>query len=170
MAKKKNWLLIILGIVIFVVIVGVAAVVGFGYWMFKQVDFHQTTAANSQQQFDELRARFQGQRAYVDLSLTGDHEESTVHRELEQPTRTTLNKLHIAVYDEREHRLVQMALPFWLLRLGGNKPINLRQGNSGFDPGVRITVTTEDLERRGPGLVLDTVGRRGEHVLMWSEQ
>ena len=31
MAKKKNWLLIILGIVIFVVIVGIAVVVGGAY-------------------------------------------------------------------------------------------------------------------------------------------
>jgi hypothetical protein len=169
MAKKKNWLLIILGIVIFVVIVGVAAVVGFGYWVYRQMDFHTTTTGNTLQQFETLRARFQGQVPYVEMTLSDNHEEATVHRELEKPTRTTLTRLRIAVYDEREHRFVELGLPFWLLRLGGNKPINLRQGSSGFDPGVRLTVTTEDLERRGPGLVLDTVGRRGEHVLIWSE-
>ncbi len=169
MAKKKNWLLIILGIVIFVVIVGVAAVVGFGYWMVRQMDFSQTSAGNPQQEFETLRAQFQGQTAFVDLSLSADREEATVHRELEQPTRTPLTRLRIALYDEREHRLVRFSLPFWLLRLGGNKPVNLRQGSSGFDPGVRLTVTTEDLERRGRGLVLDTVGRHGERILIWSE-
>jgi hypothetical protein len=169
MAKKKNWLLIILGIVIFVVIVGIAAVVGFGFWMYRQMDLHVTKAADSQQQFETVRARFQGQVPYLEVSITDNHEETTVHRELEKPDRTRLNRLRIAVYDERKHQFVEMGLPFWLLRLGGNKPINLRQGGSGFDPGVRLSVTTEDIERRGPGLILDTTGRHGEHVLIWAE-
>jgi hypothetical protein len=169
MAKKKNWLLIILGIVIFVVIVGVAAVVGFGYWMYKQMDVSVTTSGNPQQDFADERARFQGQVPYVEVTFADGREDATVHHELEKPTRTTLTKLHVVIFAERENRVVRMALPFWLLRLGGNKPVNLRQGSSGVDPGVRLTVTTEDLERRGPGLVLDTVGRRGEHVLIWSE-
>jgi hypothetical protein len=167
--KKKNWLLIILGIVIFVVIVGIAVIAGGVYWFYHQMDIHTTRSADAQQQFESVRARFQGQVPYIEVSITDNHEETTVHRELEKPTRTTLTRLRMAIYDEREHQFVQMGLPFWLLRLGGNKPINLRQGGSGFDPGVRLTVTTEDLERRGPGLVLDTTGRHGEHVLVWAE-
>ncbi len=167
--KKKNWLLIILGIVIFVVIVGVAALAGGLYWMFRQMDFKTSTTGDSQQQFETIRARFQGQVPYVEMTLNDDREEAKVHRELEKPTKTSLSRLHVAVYDEREHRFVQMGLPFWLLRLSGDRPINLRHGGSGFDPGVRLTITTEDLERRGPGLVLDTTGRHGERVLIWSE-
>ena len=169
MAKKKNWLLIILGIVIFVVIVGVVAVVGGAYWFYRQMDIHTIATADAQQQFDAVRARFQGQVPYLEISLTDNHEETTVHREMEKPTRTPLTRLRVAIYDARDHRFVQMGLPFWLLRLGGNKPVNLRQGGSGFDPGVRLSVTTEDLERRGPGLILDTTGRHGEHVVIWSE-
>ncbi len=169
MAKKKNWLLIILGVVIFVIIVGVAAVVGFGYWMYKQMDVQVSESANPQQEFSDLRAKFAGQSPYVEVSFAEGREEATVHHEQEKQTRTPLNKLHIMVYDEREHRVVRLALPFWLLRLSGNKPINLRQGSSGFDPGVRLTVTTEDLEKRGPGLIVDTVGRRGERILIWQD-
>ncbi len=167
--KKKNWLLIILGIVIFVVIVGVAAIVGFGYWMYRQMDVKTVTTADAQQQFDAVRARFQGQVPYVEVSFTDNHEEATVHRELEKPTRSTLTRLGMAVYDERERHFVTMSLPFWLVRLGGKNHINLRHGGSGFDPGVQLSVTPEDLERRGPGLVLDTVGRHGEHVVIWAE-
>jgi hypothetical protein len=169
MAKKKNWLLIILGIVIFVVIVGVALLVGGAYWFYRQMDIQTTTSPDAQQRFEAVRARFEGQVPYLQVAVTDNHEETTVHRELEKPTRTTLTRLRLAVYDEREHRFVEMGLPFWLLRLGGNKPVNLRQGGSGFDPGVRLSVTTEDLERRGPGLILDTTGRHGERVLIWSE-
>jgi hypothetical protein len=165
--KKKNWLLIILGIIVFVVILGVAAVVGFGYWMYRQMEISTTTTGNPDQEFTEIRARFQGQVPYVEVSV-GDEEHAVVHHELEKPTRTPLSHLRMVVYDEREHRLVRLTLPFWLLRLGGNKPINLQSGR-GFDPGVRLSITSEDLERRGPGLILDTVGRRGERVIIWAE-
>ena len=58
--KKKNWLLIILGIVIFVVILCVVAVVGFGYWMYRQMDITTMTTGNPAQAFTEERARFEG--------------------------------------------------------------------------------------------------------------
>ncbi len=168
--KKKNWLLIILGIVIFVVVVGIVAIVGGAYWFYRQMDMHITTSADAQQQFEAVHAKFQGQVPYLEISITDNHEETTVHREMEKPTRTQLTTLRIAAYDERDHRFVQMGLPFWLLRLGHhNGPVNLQAGASGFDPGVRMNVTLEDLERRGPGLILDTTGRHGERVLIWAE-
>jgi hypothetical protein len=166
--KKKNWALIILGIVILVVILGIAAVVGFGYFMYRQMEISTTTTGNPEQEFADVGARFQGQVPYVELSFDGQ-EKAVVHRELEKPTRTPLKHLRMVAYDEREHRLVRLTIPFWLLRLGGNKPINLNSGGSGFDPGFRLTITSEDLERRGPGLIIDTVGRRGERVILWAE-
>ncbi len=168
MAKKKNWVLIVLGIVIFVVIVGVALIGGFAYYMYRQMDVTTETAGRLDEEFAKVRERFQGQTPYVEMSDV-EHGEGKVHRELEKAERTPLTRLRVVVYDPSEKKLVRLAIPFWLLRLSGNKPINLRSGGSGFDPGVRLTITSEDLERRGPGLVLDTEGRRGERVIIWSE-
>ncbi len=168
MAKKNNRLVIILGIVIFVVIVGVAAVAGFVYYTYRQMGVTVSDNANPQQEFSAELARFKDQAPYIELKFVDGREQATVHRELEKPTRTRLSKLHLVIYDEREHKVVRLALPFWLLRLS-NSPINLQQDRSGFDPGVRLSVTAEDLERRGPGLVLDTVGRHGERVLVWQD-
>jgi len=33
----------------------------------------------------------------------------------------------------------------------------------------RVHLNLEDLERRGPGLILDQADRRGSQVLVWSE-
>jgi len=166
--KKKNWVLIILGIVILVVILGIAAVVGFGYFVYRQMEISTTPTDNPERELADVRARFQGQVPYVELSF-GDEEKAVVHHELEKPTRTPLKHLRMVVYDEREHRLVRLTLPFWLLRLGGNKPIKLNPRGSGFDPGFRLTITWEDLERRGPGLIIDTTGPHGERVIAWAE-
>ncbi len=167
--KTKNWLLIILGVVILLVVLGVVAVVGFGYYMYRQMNVTTSTSGDLEQQFTEIQSRFSGQVPYVEGSFVDDESNIVVHHELEKATRTKLQYLHVAIYDPREHRVIQMRLPFWLLRLGGNNPINLR-GHTGLDfGGASLKVTTEDLERRGPGLILDTKGRRDEHIIAWSE-
>ncbi len=167
--KKTNWLLIVLGIVIFVVIVGVAAVVGFGYWMYRQMEFSSSSTGNPQQEFTQVQERFHGQVPYVDITMDDGEEKAVVHHEQEKPTRTSLSKLRLVAYDKRENRLVRLTIPFWLVRLGGNRPIKLNSGRSGWDPGVRLSITAEDLERHGPGLVLDTTGHHGESVIIWAE-
>jgi hypothetical protein len=32
-----------------------------------------------------------------------------------------------------------------------------------------VNLTLDDIERRGPGLILDQADRRGSHVLIWTE-
>lgn len=163
--KKKNWILIVLGVVIFVVILVVVAVVGFGYYMYRQMEVTRTNQA-SVSDFEQARAQFEGQQPYIELR-DAESGEAVVHHELEKAERTPLTKLRVVVYDNDKKQLVRLSIPFWLVRLGGNRPIKLNQG--GFDPGVRMTITPEDLERRGRGLVLDTRGRHGERVIVWAE-
>jgi hypothetical protein len=53
-----------------------------------------------------------------------------------------------------------------MMRLTGNKPITL---NAGSLRRVTLTVTPEDIDRRGPGLLLNWSGRKGERLLVWTE-
>ncbi len=167
--KKTNWLLIILGIVIFVVIVGIAAVVGFGYWMYRQMEFSSSTNGHPEQEFTQVEEQFRGQVPYVDITFEDGEEKAVVHHEQEKATREPLQKLRLVAYDKRENRLVRLSIPFWLVRLGGNHPIKLNSGQSGWDPGVQLSITPEDLERHGRGLVIDTTGRHGDRVIIWAE-
>jgi len=63
-----------------------------------------------------------------------------------------------------------VTIPFWLLRLApsGKKMSFLNDNGIDFDSD-RVHLTLEDLERRGPGLVLDQANRRGSQVLVWTE-
>jgi hypothetical protein len=73
-------------------------------------------------------------------------------------------------YNPRDKRLVRMTIPAWLLRLGGSKPVKFNgSGGQGFDTGVRMNFTSNDLERFGKGLVLDVTKHNGERVLIWTE-
>jgi hypothetical protein len=169
MAKKTNWVLIVLGIIVFVVIVGVGACAGFGYYMYRQLDISAVNTANPEEEFAKMRTRFAGQTPYIEVSKDA-LDDTIVHHELEKKERITLTGLHMMAYDPREKRLLRMTIPAWLLRIGGSKPVRFNTGGgSGFDTGVRMNITNDDLERFGKGLVLDVTKRSGERVLVWTE-
>ena len=74
--------------------------------------------------------------------------------------------MHLMAWDDDEGRLVTFAIPFWLLRLKSG-PIELSAYSQGWnDRGVSFKI--EDLERAGPGIVLDFSERDGR-VLVWAE-
>jgi hypothetical protein len=90
-----------------------------------------------------------------------------VHHELEKPEKSTVNRLRVLIYDPGDNRLVRLQIPFWLVRLGGSdKHISFDAGDV---HGVRLSITPSDLERRGPGLILDQETRRGQRLLVWAE-
>jgi hypothetical protein len=73
----------------------------------------------------------------------------------------------VMAWDDEEGQLVAFSLPFWLLRMKSG-PIRLSAYSQGWDDrGVSFRI--EDLERHGPGLVLDVQERREGRVLIWAE-
>jgi hypothetical protein len=77
---------------------------------------------------------------------------------------------HIVQYDARAGHISRIDLPGWFVRAvsaGGRIRIaNLGFSGDGDEDMQRLTL--EDLERHGPGLVLD-LSRRGGRVLAWTE-
>ncbi len=169
MARNK-WIPIVIGIVIFVVIVGIGLVGGAIYIFTRQVAFQTVETATGEAEFQKLQAGFEGQTPFIEL--TGDEEfedaRAVVHRELAKHPTGKVSKVHIRIWSPEERKLVSLDLPFWMVRFMGNKPINLETGHSGFNR-VSLRVTAEELERRGPGLVMNHTAPRGESVLVWLE-
>ena len=63
--------------------------------------------------------------------------------------------MRVLVYDAHEGRLVHVDLPFWLLRLvpsGRMSKVSGAGSEFSFESGH---ITVDDLERHGPGLILD---------------
>jgi hypothetical protein len=77
-------------------------------------------------------------------------------------TDSRLRTLNAMVYDPRDGRIVDVDIPFWLLRMmpaGGRFSFLNGQGVN-FDS-ERTRLTVEDLEQHGAGLILDHRDRRG---------
>lgn len=169
MARNK-WIPIIVGIVIFVVIVGIGLIGAAIYVFTRQVEFQTVETAAGEEQFQKLRAGFEGQTPFIELTGDGEFQEAraVVHRDLAKNPTGKVSTVHIRVWSPEERKLVSLDLPFWMIRLMGNKPIDLETGHSGFSR-VSLRVTAEELERRGPGLVMNHTAPRGESVLVWLE-
>jgi hypothetical protein len=146
-------------------VVGIGMAAFTAYWVTSHMEFVETPAPDAAKSFDEIRARFPGQRPLIEFQ-NGDRGTITTN-ESATASSVTLSTLHIVAYDDDEGRLVRVDVPFWLLRLKSG-PIAFSSYASGFDD-ERVRLRVEDIERRGPGIVLDLDHPREGRVLIWAE-
>jgi uncharacterized protein YneF (UPF0154 family) len=168
-STKRTWLWIIFGVVLCIAL-GVAGLVAGGVYMVsKHVRTELVGRISAQEQFVNQRDRFTGQKPLIEMSGEfGDHK-VTVHRNGDGAPKTELQTMRVLVYDAHEGRLVHVDLPFWLLRLVPSGRLGNVSGSGSdfsFESG-RITV--DDLERHGPGLILDAKDSRDAQILIWTE-
>jgi hypothetical protein len=162
---KRRWIPIVLGILFLFFVLGVGAVILSVAWFRQNLQVTEVSAANASQEFEAVRARFAGQRPLLEMR---DGEPAYVaEREKEPHSNIKLTTLHLLAWDEDEEHLVRFALPFWLLRMKSG-PIGFSSYASGVD---RVSLRPEDIERHGPGLILDvSEEQRGRgRVLIWAE-
>lgn len=162
---KRTWLWIVLGVFAFLFVMAVGGAAFTAYWVTSNMEFVETPAPEAAKAFDEVRAKFPGQRPLIEF-VNGDRGNITTN-----PAATAssvkLTTLHIIAFDDDEGRMVKMTVPFWLLRMKSG-PIAFSSWANGFDDN-RVRLSVEDIERRGPGIVLDLAEAREGRVLIWAE-
>src|SRR5258705_4476896 len=166
-SSRRTWVSVLIASVIIIGVVAVAAIGGTAYFIYRHVNAEFTPSANAERQFVDARARFAGQQPLIEMRR-GD--EPVLHREVitaSQPER--IETLRVLAYDERGGKLVNVTIPMWLLRMFPSKRMSFLSDNGIDFDSDRVHVTLEDLERRGPGLVLDQADPRGSQVLVWTE-
>jgi hypothetical protein len=169
-STRRTWVSVLIASIIIVGVLAIAAVGGTAYFFYRHVNASFTPPEDADTEFAQARARFAGQQPLIEIRKD---DEPILHREA-APRRGTagppLVSLRVLAYDNRARKLVRISIPFWLLRLApsGKKVSFLNDNGIDFDTD-RVHLTLEDLERRGPGLVLDQADRRGSQVLVWTE-
>jgi hypothetical protein len=79
----------------------------------------------------------------------------------------TLTTLHVVAFDTDEGNMVNISVPFWLLRMKSG-PIRISAYQQGWDDrGVSFRV--EDIEKHGPGIIVDVTEAREGRVIIWAE-
>jgi hypothetical protein len=169
--RTKNWLWIALGIACFLIMIAVAVIGGVGYMIYQQFSVKATfvDASDATHQLDEIRAKFAGQTPKVTFTETPDGKpDVTLARPVASPV--SLTSLHMATFDPSKNKLVQMTVPFWLLRMApeGKMQVNGEEVLSHLStPSGKLTA--KDVEALGPGLLVDETRPDGTRVILWTD-
>ena len=163
--KKRRWIPIVIGVVLLFGVLAIGAVAFTALWFRENMTITQSSEEAATQQFEEVRRRFAGQEPLIQL-VDGRPQITRELSELAVP-RAPLSAIHVIAYDRDEGNTVSFSLPFWLLRMKSG-PIRISAYQQGWDDrGVAFRV--EEIERHGPGIVVD-VSEPGEgRVLIWAE-
>ena len=163
--KQRGCLWAAAGGLVLVVVVGAAVVGGLAWLVYQNsaIDRTSPTPEAADLAFERTRARFAGQAALVTIDPGG-----APHVGARDGHGRVAESLHVMSWSPDEKDLTHVKLPFWLLRLGGAKA-RLFTGDDALRDlrGARLSI--EDIERAGPGLLLDHTENDGRRVLVWTE-
>ena len=153
---------------------GVIALIamGIGLWFF--VSHHESGPASQQSAetaFAQLRSRFSTQQPLIDMSLRQPARASMIGGSV-----TPLHTFHTVIFDTRgSQRMVHITVPYWFARLFADRDGEFRWlgqltflDDTEFD-GEAIHLSLDQIEQRGPGLIVDYHHPGGGQFISWVE-
>ena len=163
--KVRTWVWIVVGIAVFCVLALVAVVGGAFFYMSRYIETKSATPASAAREFEAVRSGFSGQKPLIELDRNGRFVRA--HTDRPGPANAAVpDQLRILAFDPSDGRIVQVSVPFWLLRMkAGNATIDLNGSKMDLED-LRLTI--HDLERQGPSLIVDHEAPDGDRVLVWS--
>jgi hypothetical protein len=170
-SSRKTWISVLIAAAIIVGVMALAVVGGTAYFIYRHVNAEFTSEQTAEQEFATARAKFEGQQPLIEVRM---HDDPVIHRDQIPSTPASgrkLETLRVLAYDDRAGKLVRVAIPFWLLHVLPSRNLSFLN-DQGIDVDIdsdRVRLTIDDLERRGPGLVLAHKDRVGARVLVWTE-
>jgi hypothetical protein len=163
---RKTWIWIIVGVIGTCVLL-LMAVAGAGiYFVSSRIHTKTATTGDAFKQFDAARAAFKDQRPLIEVDAL-DAPRITKPLASFPTSPTKPQELLVMAWNPDDERVVQVSMPFWLLKLGGR---NMDFGNQGHGLNLdRLNLDIQELERIGPMLVLDLRAPSGQRVIVWTK-
>lgn len=126
--------------------------------------FDRADESDAAREFLAARAAFGSTLPMLEVDASG-----RVLRRTSPPLEAAvaLEQLHILVYELAPQRLIRVDVPFWFVRLKG-PALRYAVRGTGVDLD-RLGVTAADIERHGPGPIMDETRANGDRVLVWVE-
>ena len=149
-------------------LIGVAIVAGAfsmlaattAFYAFRALDTRTATEADSAGEFQAIRARF-GTRPPLIEVVDPARADLRINRSTEADPRP-VSTLHVVTWEGEDRRLLKTEVPIWLMRFSS---IHLLS-QLGVTPD-RFNITVQDIERYGPGVVIDYNQPEKKRVLIW---
>jgi hypothetical protein len=150
----------------------VLTAVSMGLWFF--VSHHESNPVSKQSaeaEFSHLRSRFSTQQSLIDMNLRQPLDTPTTGQSV-----ASLHTVHTVIFDTRgSQRIVHITVPYWFARLFADRDGEFRWlgqltflDDTEFDSEA-IRLSLDQLEQRGPGLIIDYQHRSGGRFISWAE-
>jgi hypothetical protein len=164
--KKRTWIWIVAGVFVLFVFVAIGGLI-FAVSFFRQnLEVIENIDENrARTEFDAVYAKFPGQQPLI--QMRDGKPQLVPERATQSGNGKPLTTLHVLAFDDDDGEMAKFALPFWLIRMKSG-PIRISAYQAGWDDrGVSFRV--EDIEKHGPGIIVDVTERREGRLLIWAE-
>ena len=108
--RVKTWVWVVLGLIV-TCVVAVVAIAGAGFYFFtRHIQTRTVSPATASREFDEIKARFSGQKPLVELDRHG----AFVRSNPDRPTRINgrvPEQLFVMAFDPDDGRVVRLTIP-----------------------------------------------------------
>lgn len=161
---RRSWLLRLL--LIFGLLTAVGFVISASLFL-SMTDWQTLTAEEAEGRFDAVIAALGGSEPYIQI-LSDDS--ISLRRDLEPVAPAPIGSLHLLAWIPARSKLVSARVPAWFVRLKSGASFGLDALAAEFadELGGRKVLQMEDVQRRGPGLLLDLRLAAGRRLLLWS--
>ncbi len=145
----------------------VVATLGVGVFVYlasNAVTIEQANESDARRRFQAERAALGSAPPMLEIDATG-----RVVRHASPPSEEAhhLQRLRLLVYQAQQQRLIRSDVPFWFVSIKGPA---LRYAVQGTRVDLdRLGVTAADIQRHGPGPILDETRANGDRILVWVE-
>lgn len=152
-----------------ILIAGAAGLGLFGIMLSTWSEVETATGVDAEQAFNEALVEAGKSEPYLEISAEGTVQ---VHRELEGDAPVSLESLVVLAWEPDGERLVRIEFPYWFVRMKMTDSLNLGTLISVLAKDWRnldLSVGEEELELRGPGLLLDHTRQDGARILLFTK-
>jgi hypothetical protein len=156
----RTWVKLTLGGVALIVLIWVVIAGTSAYFVFRHFDRRTAAESETLPEFDKIRARFPNRPPLIEIvdARAGD---IRINR-LDSPDGRSVETFHVLAWKVVDRELIRTDVPVWLLRFN---TVNILS-RLGIGP-ARLRLTVQDVERYGPGIVVDYAPPGSDRVLLW---
>lgn len=162
---RRRWVPIVAGVGILLAFLAVGAIVAVVVVVRQALDVQTLGETDATAEFEKIRAQFPNGAPLLELA-EGGQPRYTSDRNASS-SAGSVETLHLLAWDPDERRLARFSLPFWFLRMKSG-PIALGAYTTGLDD-HEVDLRPEEIEKHGPGIILDHTTASGERVLFWAQ-
>jgi hypothetical protein len=143
---------------------GLAGIAVFAIMAWRAITIEDAPRAEAERRIAIVRAGLPSTATLVELDAQGAVGRTTSPSE---GTARPIVRLKAMAWHAADQRLVSADTPFWFFKLKGPAARYALTG-TGFDLD-RLGLTPADLERFGPGVIIDHSSDNGDRLFVWTE-